>query len=197
MKVAHCKADGSCKGRSVFSLAGRGIEALMVACLVTMTVLVFGNVVLRYVFNSGIAFSEEISRYLFVWLTFLGAVVGMHERAHLGMDSLVQHLPVLGKKICFGICQCLMLGCCWLFFDGSWEQTIVNLDNHAPVSNLSLAYVYGIGVFSSFCIALILLRNLYRLFTGQIGEEELIQIRESEENIDAPTSKRSEQGSHS
>jgi hypothetical protein len=48
----------------------RGVIA---ACLAAMVVLVFGNVVLRYGFNSGIAVSEELSRWLFVWLTFMGA----------------------------------------------------------------------------------------------------------------------------
>ena len=46
-----------------------------------MVVLVFGNVVLRYVFNSGIAVSEELSRWLMVWLTFLGAIVALREHA--------------------------------------------------------------------------------------------------------------------
>ncbi|NDY93911.1 TRAP transporter small permease, partial [Ideonella livida] len=47
------------------------IEQLMVGLLAVMVVLVFGNVVLRYAFNSGITVSEELSRWAFVWLTFL------------------------------------------------------------------------------------------------------------------------------
>ena len=58
--------------------------------LALMVVLVFGNVVLRYGFNSGIAVSEEVSRYLFIWLTFIGAVIAVHEHAHLGVDTLAQ-----------------------------------------------------------------------------------------------------------
>ena len=41
-----------------------------------MVVLVFGNVVLRYAFNSGLTMSEEVSRWLFVWLTFMGRCGG-------------------------------------------------------------------------------------------------------------------------
>ena len=52
-----------------------------------MVVLVFGNVVLRYGFNSGITVSEELSRWLLVWLTFLGAIVAVREHAHLGVDT--------------------------------------------------------------------------------------------------------------
>ena len=58
-----------------------------------MVVLVFGNVVLRYAFNSGITVSEELSRWLFVWLTFLGAIVALKEHGHLGTDMLVGRLP--------------------------------------------------------------------------------------------------------
>ena len=65
----------------------------MVACLAAMVVMVFGNVVLRYGFNSGITASEELSRWLFVWMTYLGAVVALRNRAHLGTDSVVSRLP--------------------------------------------------------------------------------------------------------
>ncbi|WP_157272002.1 TRAP transporter small permease, partial [Azohydromonas aeria] len=49
----------------------RVLDALIALALAVMVVLVFGNVVLRYAFNSGITVSEEVSRWLFVWLTFL------------------------------------------------------------------------------------------------------------------------------
>lgn len=49
----------------------RVLKFAIAICLAAMVALVFGNVVLRYVFNSGIAVSEELSRWLLVWLTFL------------------------------------------------------------------------------------------------------------------------------
>ena len=51
----------------------RALDILSGLCLAIMVVLVFGNVVLRYTVNSGITASEELSRWLFVWLTFMGA----------------------------------------------------------------------------------------------------------------------------
>ena len=70
----------------------------MVLCLAAMVVMVFGNVVLRYAFNSGIAVSEEVSRWLFVWMTFMGGVVALNERGHLGTDSLIARLPVASSE---------------------------------------------------------------------------------------------------
>ena len=53
----------------------RFLELVISVALAVMVVLVFGNVVMRYAFNSGITLSEELSRWLFVWVTFLGAIV--------------------------------------------------------------------------------------------------------------------------
>ena len=64
----------------------RLLDAISALCLAVMVVLVFGNVVLRYAFDSGISLSEEVSRWLFVWMTFLGAIVALKEHGHLGTD---------------------------------------------------------------------------------------------------------------
>lgn len=95
---------------------------LMVLFLALMVVMVFGNVLMRYGFNSGITLSEELSRWLFVWMTFLGAVVALNERAHLGTDSLISRLPVLGRKLCLTASLALMLYVCWLIYQGAWNR---------------------------------------------------------------------------
>src|SRR5205807_1099787 len=99
----------------------RVLKFITVACMALMVVLVFGNVVLRYGFNSGITVSEELSRWLFVWLTFVGAIVALRNHAHLGMDSVVTRLPLIGKKICLVLSLLLMLWCVYLFFVGTWQ----------------------------------------------------------------------------
>ncbi|MEY2802447.1 MAG: 2,3-diketo-L-gulonate transporter small permease protein YiaM, partial [Pseudomonadota bacterium] len=67
----------------------RLVEFLLVVMLSAMVVMVFGNVVLRYGFNDSIISSEELSRFLFIWITFLGAIVTLRENAHLGVDTLL------------------------------------------------------------------------------------------------------------
>jgi TRAP-type transport system small permease protein len=150
-------------------------------CLAAMVVLIFGDVVLRYAFNMGITLSEEVSRWLFVYLTFLGAIVTMREHGHLGVDTLVKRLPPLGKKICLAASQLLMLYATWLFLDGSWQQTLINLDVKAPASGLSMAIFYGVGLIFSVSVGAILLYDLYRVLSGKLREEELVMVRESEE----------------
>ena len=157
------------------------IDQLIAAMLAVMVVLVFGNVVLRYAFNSGISVSEELSRWLFVWMTFLGAVVAINERGHLGTDSLISRLPVAGQKFCLGLSLLLMLFICWLVFKGSLEQTKINWESTSAVMETSMGYFYASGVVFAVLAAPILLLNLVRLVTGQMPDSELIGIRESDD----------------
>jgi TRAP-type C4-dicarboxylate transport system permease small subunit len=158
----------------------RLLDGLIAACLAAMVVLVFGNVVLRYAFNSGIAVSEELSRWLFVWLTFMGGVVGLRQHTHLGTDMLVGRLGPIGKKACLVVAYALMLLMCWMLFNGSLEQTKINWDVTAPSSGASMAWFYSVGLVFSVSAALVLLADLYRLLTGQASEADLVIVREEQ-----------------
>ena len=159
----------------------RVLSLLMVLCLALMVVMVFGNVVLRYGFNTGITVSEELSRWLFVWMTFLGALVALRNHAHLGTDSLVSRLPVLGKKICLGITYLLMLYICWLLFRGAWQQTMINMGSTSAVMEASMGWFYASGLFFSVLAAVFIANDLWKLLTGQLKESELVGVIESED----------------
>lgn len=159
----------------------RALDLVSAAALALMAAMVFGNVVLRYVFNSGIAVSEELSRWLFVWMTFLGAVVALKERAHLGTDFLVGRLGRVGQRWCLGASQLLMLGCCVLLLQGSWAQVKINLDVEAPVTGWSMAIVYAAGMAFAVPAALMLLAQLLRTLTNRVDGEDLVMVQESED----------------
>ena len=159
----------------------RALEWAIVLALGVMVVLVFGNVVLRYGFNSGITVSEELSRWLFVWMTFLGAIVALKEHGHLGSDMLVSRLKPAGKKVCLVIGQVLMLYATWLLLQGSWQQSVINLDVEAPVTGFSMAIVYGSGVVFAVSTLVLLVRELFRTLTGQMRDSELVMVQESED----------------
>ena len=154
---------------------------LMVACLAAMVVMVFGNVVLRYGFNSGITVSEELSRWLFVWMTFLGAFVALRARKHLGTNALISRLPLLGRKICFGLSRALMLAVCVLVVKGGWQQTVINVETTSAVMQASTALLYVSGVVFGVLAAVVLLHELWRLLTGRITPIELSGVAESED----------------
>ena len=152
----------------------RAIEWLLIGLLGVMVVLVFGNVVLRYGFNSGIVFSEEVSRFVFVWLTLLGALVALRERAHLGMNSLIAALPPRGQRAMRFVSDLLILACCLLLAHGAWKQAVIALDDHAPVTGLSMAWVVGMLVVVGLGMAALVAHGLWRQLRGRMGADELV-----------------------
>ena len=62
--------------------------------LAAMTILTFSNVVTRYVFNFVLAWSEELATSCFVYTVFIGAAWCLRTRQHVGVDLLVERLPV-------------------------------------------------------------------------------------------------------
>jgi len=159
----------------------RLLEWTIALVLALMVVLVFGNVVMRYALNSGITISEELSRWLFVWMTFLGAIVALKEHGHLGSDMLVSRLGPAGKKACLLIGHLMMLYVTWLLFTGSLAQARINLDVEAPVTGASVAIFYGAGVVFAVSTAVLLLRDTWRIVSGQLKDSELVMVQESED----------------
>lgn len=158
----------------------RALELLLAALLLAMVVMVFGNVVLRYAFNSGITVSEELARYCFVWLTFAGAIVAMRDNAHLGMSNMVERLPRSGKVACAAISQALIVVCCALMVWGTARQHEVNATTYAPVTEMSMIWIHGMGYLTGVGIALLALHKLWRILTGKVTDAELIGVAEDE-----------------
>ncbi|WP_107342000.1 TRAP transporter small permease, partial [Agrobacterium pusense] len=134
------------------------------------------NVVMRYTMNSGINVSEELSRFFFVWLTFTGAVVAFREHGHMGIETMVMFLSRRGRIVCMIISNIIILACSAIFFWGTWKQSGINASMHAPVTKLSMIWVYGIGMFTGALMFIIALERLYRLLTGRVTEDEIAQF---------------------
>lgn len=161
------------------------LEFLVVACLVAMVIMVFGNVVLRYGFNSGIDISEEMSRYCFIWLTYIGAMVAMRDKAHVGVDIVIKALPRAGRKVCLFLSESLMLMINALFFIGTWKMHELQVTNISVVVGLSMIWIYGIGYVVSVVMGLINLKVLFQLLSGRLPDDDLVQVDESVDSIEA------------
>ncbi|MGE4451809.1 TRAP transporter small permease [Castellaniella sp.] len=139
------------------------LKVIIVACLAAMVVMVFANVVMRYAFNSGLPVSEELARWCFVWLSFLGSILVLREHAHLGVDVVIEALKPKARKACLALANVLMIYATWLIFVGSLEQTRLNYEATAPASGLSQAWFFGVGVVFAVSTGIILLHQLYVL----------------------------------
>lgn len=172
------------------------LHGLIAICLSLMAIFVFGNVILRYFFNSGLTWAEEASRYLFIWLIFLGAIVAFRENAHLGVDTLVQKLSVKGRKVLFIINNLLILGTMLLVVQGTFNLTLITTEQTSPSMGLPLAWVYGSGLLASVAMSAICISNLYKLVTNKVDDKELVMITDNEESsqIEQPANDTAEGG---
>ncbi len=137
-------------------------------CLVAMIIMVFGNVVLRYAFNSGITVSEELSSWGLTWMTYTAGLVALRDHGHLGFDAVLTKFPPVVQRILLAIAHILMIWMMWLFLEGSWQQTIINLGNMAPASGISLGALYGVGIVFSVVAILVLAGDLFCIITGKL-----------------------------
>ena len=125
--------------RSVLDRIVGGVLALILGA---MTALVFASVVLRYVLNSPVTWSEELASLLFAWITFVGAFVGFRSRSHIAIDTLVVFLPVRVRRAIGRMVDVTVLCVLGLFV---WQGTRLCLTTWGlefPAMEISRGYLY-------------------------------------------------------
>lgn len=71
----------------------RPADMILAAILGVIVIIMFAQVFFRYVLNNSLSWSEEIVRFLFIWLTFLGAALNIRDKWHIGVDFFITLLP--------------------------------------------------------------------------------------------------------
>ena len=77
----------------------RLIEYLLFGLGFSMAILVAVQVFCRYILNSSLFWSEELARYMLVWLSFFGATVAYYRNLHPGVDALTSRLSAAKRRI--------------------------------------------------------------------------------------------------
>ena len=90
------------------NLLARGEAAALILLVSVMTVVVFLQVVYRYALTQPLYWSEEVARYLFVWISIVGAALGLQKRGHFGLDLFYRMLPDKGRRFLEFIIYLLM-----------------------------------------------------------------------------------------
>lgn len=154
-------------------LLWRAVNVILVFLIALMFLMVFSNVVLRYAFSSGIEYSEELSRFAFVWLTFVGAVAVARDGAHLNVEMLVAAVSPRARLMLMVLSDLIVLLCCGLLVYGTWQSLGLNASNYSPITGISYAWVHGVGLFSGGVIGLLTAMRMFRALAGRLTEEEL------------------------
>ena len=161
-----------------FNALFRGIEILIAFFLAVMIALVFANVVLRYCFSTGFAWSEEIARLCFIYLVYLGSIGAMRDNQHLGLDSVLARVPERAQKVIYFLVQVAIIWVMVILTQGSWQLVIHNLADRWVANQSPVFLVYGVGLITGIAIIILALTNIYRLAVLKISVNALLSIRD-------------------
>ena len=126
----------------------RLLKGVLIVLALAMVGMVFTNFVLRYGFSSGIAVTEELSRWALVWGGFIGATVMLIERRHMAVLGMVQPLPAPLAKAVLLLAQLLSLGASAFFLVGAWRQVLLNMNMAGAITGWPTGItLYGAGLF--------------------------------------------------
>lgn len=163
------------------------IEILIAIFLAVMIGLVFMNVVLRYIFNTGFVWSEEIARLCFIYLVYLGAIGAARDNRHLLIDSVLSKLPDVAQKIVYVAIQACIVWLMGIVSAGSWGLMMQNLKDRWVATHFPTWLVYASGLVMGVSIIIISVTNVIRLFAMKMSVTDLIKVREDSDG-DLPAS---------
>lgn len=144
------------------SILNKLFNAVITLTLSILVLLVFLNVVLRYVFNSGITWSVELSGFLFVWLIFMGAVIALKEHGHLGVDLFVGKLPLKAQKGMFVLTNIVMIAVLVLFIHGLTKMMELNSSIAGPATGIPVNVMYLAGFVAAVLMILIMINQIIK-----------------------------------
>ena len=95
--------------RRIVSVYNKVEEVFLVVLIAVSVVLLFINVILRYVFNSGIYGADEVARIFFIWMSWLGISIGQRDKEHIRIDILPNALHGTARKVCLVLADLVTL----------------------------------------------------------------------------------------
>lgn len=144
-----------------------GIISVMISVLyASIIVAMFGQVLFRYILGSPFTWSEEISRYMFIWLTYLGAYAAIERKGHIAVDFFTRYLPPTPQRY-LSIVLSLLVACvlAFVFYLGVW-MTLENIKAEwQTIPFLSMGLSYAAVPVGACLMILGLLRVTVREFT--------------------------------
>ena len=145
----------------------------IITASVAMVLVTLAQVIFRYVLAAPLPWSEELARYCFVWIVFLGGAVGLSRGTHLGVDLLVNAFPEVARRLFDALTNTLIAIFAATVIYASLPVLNINMFQRSPALGIQMSYIYmaipiSMGIIFLICservIRLLLLRKTPRTF---------------------------------
>lgn len=137
----------------------------LVLLLAAMSCIVFANVSLRFLTNFSITWSEEVARYLMIWMTFIGAGLALRYGGHVAIGNFQEMLPMPAQRVIRSGVAILLLAFCLVMVWMGYDYLSRMRFQVTPATRVSFSYIYAampIG-FILLIVHLLLLAKAYIL----------------------------------
>lgn len=149
--------------RNILSFLNENIEKIIcVMCLSIMSVLIVVQVIFRYALNNSLSWSEEIARYLFIWLIYVGISLGVKTKKHIAVEAIAAMAPERARKY-FDLCAdilFLIFVLLALFYGTQVIQMIAESGQLSPAAHIPMQLIYAAPVIGFFLTLIRLVQNL-------------------------------------
>jgi TRAP-type transport system small permease protein len=149
-------------GLRLVTIVNKGLLSIAITLMVVLVVIVFSSVISRYFLNSSIAWAEEISRFILIWMVFIGAVLAYANKEHLGLDIVVDIVPRKAGKILRLLADVAVFYALTLVINGGYKLTVNSMDSLTPALEIPSGYMYLIVPIAGVLMAIITVADAWR-----------------------------------
>ena len=167
-------------GRKMIDIIN-SIRKILNSVIILIFLVMFGivtiNVLARYIFNAPIPWAGELSRYSFIGIIYLGAILAMKDEAHIGLDIIIEYFPIKLREIVDFISKVLILIFLAVFIYMGTRMSLNNINTKSSAMLISMAIPYavlpigGLGMFVELLINLLGIEK--KSYTEKISKEAL------------------------
>jgi len=146
------------------------VSGILILLVAAMTTVVFLQVFYRYFLAQSLSWSEELARYLFVWISLLGAALAVQKRGHFGMELFYDMLPAQARRIARIVISLLMGTAILVILVQGLLLYQKVAHQYSPAMGISMGLAYGSLPVGAGLMAVHLLVILFR---DVFGEDEM------------------------
>ena len=116
-------------------------DTVLIIMFMTMVGIIFFQVIMRYVFNNSLTWSEELGKFLFVWLSWLGISIGHRRREHIKITLLVDKLPYKLKQLSEALTELILIVICGITM--YYGVIMMNIQINVPYAGIKISTAWG------------------------------------------------------
>lgn len=139
----------------------RALRTVCFLLMLAMVAVTFTQVLARYVFSNSLSWSDEVGRYIFVWMTFLGAAMAVRNKQHVALDAIVNVLPPVLRKASLIVSYVSMMIFTSVLIYGGFKFVARGSRQISSALEIPMHYVYIVLPVGGVLILAYLFKNFY------------------------------------